>query len=86
LIQSREARSSAYGSVLAAVPFDPEASEESLAANLGEQRLMMMNWVVVLELNASRLEALLDGDTPEERFRSLSQPPATTGNIESVAQ
>ena len=62
----------------AAAPFDPEAIEESLAAKLGEQLLMMMNRVVVLELNASRLEGLLDGDTPEERFRSylirLQQP------------
>ena len=62
----------------AAAPFDPEVIEEALAANLAGQLLMMMNRVVVLELNASRLEGLLDGDTPEERFRSylirLQQP------------
>ncbi len=59
-------------------PFDPPAVEESLAVNLAAPLLMMMNRVMVLELNVARLEGVLEGDSPQERFASfvdrLSRP------------
>lgn len=53
------------------LPFDPEAIEPLLALNLAEPLLMMMTRVMVLELNVARLQTLLTGDTPEERFASF---------------
>jgi type 2 lantibiotic biosynthesis protein LanM len=50
------------------LPFDPEAIEPLLAINLAEPLLVMMSRVMVLELNVARLQGLLIGDTPEERF------------------
>jgi type 2 lantibiotic biosynthesis protein LanM len=59
-------------------PFHAESVEESLAANLAEQLLQITARVMVLELNVARLEGVLDGETPEERFASyinrLRQP------------
>ena len=52
-------------------PFSPGAAEEILASSLGQQILMMMARVLVLELNVARLEGVLSGDTPEERFDSF---------------
>ncbi len=57
----------AYGRL----PFDPAAIEESLAANLAEPLLQMTARVMVLELNVARLEGLLEGRTPQERFNSF---------------
>jgi type 2 lantibiotic biosynthesis protein LanM len=56
-----------------AVPFDPIQVEEALAANLAEPLLTMTNRVMVLELNVARLEGILAGDTPQERFLSFSK-------------
>lgn len=50
------------------VPFDPEAIEEFMALNLAEPLLGTMTRVLVLELNVARLEGLLTGETPQERF------------------
>jgi type 2 lantibiotic biosynthesis protein LanM len=52
-------------------PFDPEAVEPLFAVNLAEPLLMMMTRVMALELNVARLQGLLSGDTPEERFVSF---------------
>src|SRR5581483_5416897 len=52
-------------------PFDPTRAEESLAANLAEPLLIMAVKTMVLELNVARLEGVLTGDTPEERFASF---------------
>ena len=52
-------------------PFSPDAAEEMLASPLAQQLLMMMARVLVLELNVARLEGVLSGDTPEERFDSF---------------
>jgi lantibiotic modifying enzyme len=49
-------------------PFDPVAIEESLAANLAGPLFQMTAQVMVLELNVARLEGLLAGNTPQERF------------------
>jgi type 2 lantibiotic biosynthesis protein LanM len=56
-----------------AVPFDPAAIEECLAANLAGPLLMMASRVLILELNVARLEGRLSGDTPKERFLSFAE-------------
>jgi type 2 lantibiotic biosynthesis protein LanM len=53
------------------LPFEPNAVAEMLLANLPEQLLRMLNRTLVLELHVARLQGLLKGDTPEERFRSF---------------
>src|SRR5215471_2730412 len=56
-----------------AVPFDPAAIEECLAANLAGPLLMMASRVLILELNVARLEGRLSGDAPKERFLSFAE-------------
>ena len=53
------------------VPFDAATIEDRLAANLIAPLLTMVNCVMVLELNVARLEGVLTGDTPHERFLSF---------------
>jgi type 2 lantibiotic biosynthesis protein LanM len=53
------------------LPFEPKAVAEILLSNLPEQLLPMLNRTLVLELHVARLQGLLKGDTPEERFRSF---------------
>src|SRR5215472_15971830 len=53
------------------IPFDPETIEELLAANLAEPLLAMMTRVMVVELNVARLEGLLTGETPQQRFATF---------------
>ena len=50
------------------LPFDPAAIEESLASCLADALTQMAARVMVLELNVARLEGLLPGDTPHDRF------------------
>src|ERR1700722_2459831 len=50
------------------LPFDPAAIEDSLAVNLAEPLLQMTARVMALELNVARLEGLLAGNSPQERF------------------
>ena len=61
-----------------AVPIDIAAIESALLAGLQEQLLIMTSRVMVLELNVARLQGLLPGVTPQERFASFleraSQP------------
>ena len=56
-----------------AAPFEAVAVEECFAANLAEPLLTMANRVIVLELNVARLEGVLTGDTPQERFASFAE-------------
>src|SRR5215471_13346773 len=56
-----------------AVPFDPAAIEECLAANLAAPLMMMASRVLILELNVARLEGRLSGDTPQARFLSFGE-------------
>ena len=51
------------------LPFDPGKIEDTLYANLPGQLLMKLSRTLVLELNIARLQGLLKGDTPEERFQ-----------------
>jgi len=59
-------------------PVDDGTVDRILFADLPLQVLPMVGRTVVLELNVARLEGLLDGETPEDRFRSflhrLDQP------------
>ncbi|MBV8821396.1 MAG: type 2 lantipeptide synthetase LanM family protein [Ktedonobacteraceae bacterium] len=55
------------------LPFDPEAILPSLFAHLPTQLLPELNKTVLLELHLARLQGRLQGETPEERFRSFLQ-------------
>ena len=55
------------------LPFDPSTVEEIMFANLPGQLLTMLTRTMVLELHMARLQGFLEGDTPEERFRSFLQ-------------
>ena len=52
-------------------PFNSAIIETVLFANLLEQLFMMLGPTMVLELNVARLQGILLGDTPEERFQSF---------------
>ncbi len=60
------------------LPFDPETVEDVLIMNLPDPLLLRISRTLVLELHVARLQGVLAGDTPEERFESfverLSQP------------
>lgn len=49
-------------------PFDPQTIEELLLAGLPARLLPRLSRTLVLELHVARLQGLLRGDTPEERF------------------
>ena len=53
------------------VQFDPETVEELFAAYLPQLLFKVTNRTLVLELNVARLQGLLEGETPEERFWSF---------------
>ncbi|MDJ0570859.1 MAG: type 2 lanthipeptide synthetase LanM family protein [Pleurocapsa sp. MO_192.B19] len=53
------------------LPFDPETIVEMLLPHLTRRLLQMLNRTLVLELNVARLQGLLKGDTPQERFQSF---------------
>jgi hypothetical protein len=54
-------------------PFDPTTVEALLLAHLPAQLTPMLSRTMALELNIARLQGLLVGDTPEERFHSFAQ-------------
>lgn len=53
------------------LPFQAKAIIDMLLANLTIQLRQILDRTLVLELNVARLQGLLTGDTPEERFRSF---------------
>ncbi len=53
------------------LPFDPQTIVDTLYVNLPGRLLQMLSRTLVLELNVARLEGLLQGQTPQERFRSF---------------
>jgi type 2 lantibiotic biosynthesis protein LanM len=57
----------------ASAPFELSIIEPLLFASVPARLLMMSIRTLVLELHVARLEGMLDGDTPEERFRSFFQ-------------
>lgn len=52
-------------------PFTSAGAREKLFPSLPGKLLSMLNRTMVLELNVARIEGLLEGETPEERFRSF---------------
>lgn len=54
-------------------PFDPAVVEPVLFANLPDRLLGMLGRTLALELNVARLQGILQGSTPEERFHSFLQ-------------
>src|SRR5262249_18558245 len=55
------------------LPFDPTTVESILLGHLSVPLLRMVNRTLVLELHVARLQDLLPGDTPEERFQGFLQ-------------
>ncbi len=51
-------------------PFDPQTVESLLFAPLAGKLVRTLNRTMVLELHVARLQGLLEGDTPEERFQA----------------
>lgn len=49
-------------------PFDPAATERELSEGLPYRLLPLLSRALVLELNVARIQGLLPGDTPAERF------------------
>lgn len=54
-------------------PVDPDTIADLLWVDVPGQVLTMLSRTLVLELNVARLQGLLRGDTPEERFHSFLQ-------------
>lgn len=50
------------------LPFDPETISSVLCANLPGLLITLLARTLALEVNVARLEGLLEGNTPEERF------------------
>ncbi len=55
------------------LPFDPQVVIEMLVPHLARRLLQMLNRTLVLELNVARLQGLLEGNTPQERFESFGE-------------
>jgi type 2 lantibiotic biosynthesis protein LanM len=53
------------------LPFDPGTVEDLLYASLPGPLLRMLTRTLVLELHVARLQGLLQGESPAERFRSF---------------
>jgi type 2 lantibiotic biosynthesis protein LanM len=53
-------------------PFDPATIGGVLLADLPDRLLTMMNRTMVLELHVARMQKVLTGETPDERFRSFA--------------
>src|SRR5262245_16009506 len=53
------------------LPFDPDTAETLLFANLPSRLLQMVRRTMALELHVARLQGLLEGERPEERFQSF---------------
>jgi type 2 lantibiotic biosynthesis protein LanM len=56
-----------------AMPFDPDAVESLLFPGLARQLLGLLTRTVILELHVARLQGLLQGTTPQERFSSFME-------------
>src|SRR5262249_38091433 len=53
------------------LPFDVGTVEDLLIAPLLRRLMQILRRTMILELNVARLQGLLHGHTPEERFRSF---------------
>jgi type 2 lantibiotic biosynthesis protein LanM len=52
-------------------PFDPAEVERGMSEGLPYRLLPLLSRTLVLELNVARVQGLLPGDTPEERFAAF---------------
>jgi type 2 lantibiotic biosynthesis protein LanM len=57
----------------AAAPFEPARTVDALFANFPGRLLMMIAKTMVLELHVARLEGVLQGATPGERFANFTE-------------
>jgi type 2 lantibiotic biosynthesis protein LanM len=68
------------------LPIDPTTIDDIFYTNLPGRLLMMLSRTAVLELHVARLEGLLRGDSPHERFQHfierLRQPDVTLALLE----
>ncbi len=55
-----------------AAPFDPVSAVQAMYNNLPSRLLMILAKTTVLELHVARLEGVLQGETPAERFLSFT--------------
>jgi class II lanthipeptide synthase len=55
------------------LPFDPDTAEMLLFAQLPPRLLQLLRRTMALELHVARLQGLLEGEQPEERFQSFVQ-------------
>jgi type 2 lantibiotic biosynthesis protein LanM len=62
---------SEFGNIHSALPFDPNTVVNVAYANLFGRIIKMLSRTMVLELHIARLQGLLKGDTPEDRFTSF---------------
>jgi type 2 lantibiotic biosynthesis protein LanM len=69
LKQGIQAISQAYSDL----PFDPSTVVSLLFTNLQEQLVNILSRTTILELNVARLQGLLQGDIPQDRFQSFLQ-------------
>ncbi|MEO1347955.1 MAG: type 2 lanthipeptide synthetase LanM family protein [Cyanobacteria bacterium J06635_15] len=53
------------------LPFEPNTIEDCLVESLPDQMGWMLGRTLILELHIARLQGVLTGDTPEERFQSF---------------
>lgn len=53
------------------LPFEPDTIENVLFENVPGRLIQMLSRTMVLELNVARLQGLLQGDTPQEKFRNF---------------
>jgi type 2 lantibiotic biosynthesis protein LanM len=68
----------------ALLPFAPQTVAGILLQNILGFLSGMMNRTLVLELNVSRIQGQLAGDSPEERFASFLQRLRTPANVEAL--
>jgi type 2 lantibiotic biosynthesis protein LanM len=54
-------------------PIDPETIQAILATGMTDRVVGILCRTMVLELNVARVEGLLEGETPQERFRSFAR-------------
>ena len=71
------------------LPFDPNTVSSLFLSNLEGQLMEILTRTAILELNVARLQGLLSGDTPQERFESflqhLQKPAAISAFLEEYS-
>ena len=55
------------------LPFEPDTVEKALFAGVPRRLAAMLSRTIALELNVARLQGVLQGERPKERFQSFVQ-------------